>query len=464
MHRLSWPLLAALLLASEAPGQSHEARAWLRKSRTRIGKLATRWWKARPLTAFDSWDQKRRQALEREVRAFGQIPEGIQGELVKLLWQPLAKHPPGRPAPKRKDKKKRHRKKTRKGEKKIVIATPYGDAWAYVTGSGKNRPLILGLHGGGEGAGSAAEPKSTWKAKSCIGIYPQGIALVHDTWNTVHGERFLLTLIEIAKVRFEVDPDRIYSMGFSMGGSGSWFMAGRHPDLLAGASPCAGVLMAEPKSQLASKEEVKAIQHGLVPNVRNLCMYYYIGLSDRNCMPGTYLYVQDMLERLRREDQGGYRRIHFKSYPGLAHAFPPGEPAKGIRFLLEQRRETFPETLVWEYASDPFPQAGPDDRCARIAKRYFYWIKCEEPLDMQRIRATRSGNTIDLDVQDTKNGLEGLTIYLNPQMIDPNDEVVVRHSGKEVFRGKPQPDLWTVLETLDARLDRSMVFDRRIAF
>jgi hypothetical protein len=47
-------------------------------------------------------------------------------------------------------------------------------------------------------------------------------------------------------------------------------------------------------------------------------------------------------------------------------------------------------------------------------------------------------------------------------MIDPSADVVVRTKDKELYRGKPQPDLWTVLETLDERVDRSMVFDRRI--
>jgi hypothetical protein len=31
-----------------------------------------------------------------------------------------------------------------------------------------------------------------------------------------------------------------------------------------------------------------------------------------------------------------------------------------------------------------------------------------------------------------------------------------------VWHGKPEPDAWTVLETLDDKLDRSLVFDRRI--
>ena len=47
-------------------------------------------------------------------------------------------------------------------------------------------------------------------------------------------------------------------------------------------------------------------------------------------------------------------------------------------------------------------------------------------------------------------------------MINPAKEVVVMSNGTELYRGRPAPDFWTVLETLDARLDRSMVFDRRI--
>ena len=41
-------------------------------------------------------------------------------------------------------------------------------------------------------------------------------------------------------------------------------------------------------------------------------------------------------------------------------------------------------------------------------------------------------------------------------------EVVVRYEGKVLYRGMPVPDVATVLETLDARLDRRLVFDRRV--
>ncbi len=438
-------LFICLTTGSSSMGQETAAR-WDSRRQREAAKLAEKWWSARPKCYFEEWDSTVRAALQTEVDAFGALPEGVLPEVVELLWKSVADHGP--------------RTKAQKG--KATLATPYGEAWFYVTGEAKEPGLILGLHGGGEGAGSADEARANRQHESCIGMYPQGIRLVHDTWNTVHGERFALTLIEIAKVQYQVDPDRVYCMGFSMGGSGSWFLAGRHPDLFAGASPCAGVLMADPKSQLPHKEDVRAVQHGLVPNVRNLAMWYYIGLADENCMPGTYMYVADMLEQLRAEYPGGYAKIHFEAYEGLPHAFPPGEPQAGIGSLMKERRDTFPSTLVWEYVDDPFPVPDPDEPTSRLAKRFFYWIHCAEPQDRQRILATLHDNTIDLDLRGTKDGAKGLTIFLTDRMIDPSRDVVVRSGGEEVYHGRPKPDFATVLETLDARLDRSMVFDRRI--
>ena len=437
---MRYALMTALLIGLLAPiaGGQEDAPTWDRRKEKAAADLATRWWKARPKTKFVEWDQAARLSLRKEAEALGAIPEGKLEDVVRTIWKPVKKYGP------------RH-------DRGNTIDTPYGKASFILNGAGKGKGLVLGLHGGGEGAGSASEA-TKWKAKKCMGIYPQGIRLVHDTWNTVHGERFLLTLIEIAKAQYGIDPDRVYSMGFSMGGTGSWFMAGRHPDLLAGAQPAAGVLMASPKSQVPTKAEVTAIQHGFVPNVRNLAMWYYTGLDDKNCMPGTYLFVEDMLAELKKDDPGGYDKIHFKSYPGLAHTFPPGEPGKGTKFLEKERRVTFPKTIVWEYASAPFPLPDAEDKCTRRQKKYYYWLKCERPRDRQTIRATIEDNVITLE--GTTSG--GLTIFLNDKLIDPSKEVVVKRRNKEIYRGKPVPDFWTVLETLDARVDRSMVFDRRI--
>ncbi|HYC77394.1 MAG TPA: alpha/beta hydrolase-fold protein [Planctomycetota bacterium] len=410
----------------------------------KLADLATRFWKARPKTAFEAWDPTAREALMAEASAMGPIPEGSWRAVADLLWKPAEKLGP------------------RAGDDGKSLATPYGPArFLMKSASGKGKPVLVGLHGGGEGAGDASEAAGTWTLPQSWGFYPHGIRLVHDTWNTVHGERFILTLLEIAKARHQADPDRVYVAGFSMGGTGSWFMAGRHPDLFAAAAPCAGVLMAKPKSQVLRKEDVEDLQHGLLPNVRNLAMWSFIGLEDRNCYPGTFLYVADRMEELKRQDPDGYAGWNFKTIPGLAHKYPPGEPGQCFKFLEKQRRDTFPKRLTWEVATDPYPLPDPDEPTPRIAKRRFYWLGCDRPIDRQVVRAAREDNVVTLETVG-RDGVKGLTVFLNPQMIDPAREVVVRHGAKEVYRGRPAPDAAVVLDAIDARCEASMIFDRRI--
>ncbi|MCU0724303.1 MAG: dienelactone hydrolase family protein [Planctomycetes bacterium] len=436
-------LLLALLLFGPPAAAQEAAPVWDAKSAKAAADLAERWMKARPKTCFTDWDASARAALVEEAKKFGPIPEGKLAEIVKILAKAAQKHGPRHGA-----------------GGKSAIQTPYGEASFILNGSGRGKGLVIGLHGGGPGAGAASEA-TKWHAKNCLGMYPQGIQLVHDTWNTVHGERFVLSLIEIAKAQYEIDPDRVYVMGFSMGATGSFHMAGRHPDLFAGAIPAHGVLMAAPQSQVATKEEVASLQHGFLPNVRNLAVWYYTGLEDHNCMPGTFLYANDEIEDLKKRDPGGYEKIRFASYPGLAHAFPPGEPEAGIKYIEVQKRDPFPKVVVWEYVKDPFPLEGAIEGCGRIQKQWFYWLRCERPVDRQYVRAKIEANEITLEVA-VMPGPKGLSILLNDRMIDPSKEVVVRVGKTEVWRGRPVPDFQTILESYDARLDTRLTFDRRI--
>jgi len=433
--------LVLTLLASVAAAGPQLDRATLKKMEA----FGVRWWKARPNTKFQSWNADERAALLREAREFGAIPEGSWLQVRDALWKSVRKHGP-----------------KLKGKGKVYIedhgySSRYtrDKMWAFVNGGGRKKGLVVALHGGGEGAGSA--DTGTWHLKKCMEISPQGLLVHGDNWNRVHGEKQILTFIEWAKAAFDLDPDRVYVMGFSMGGTGSWHMAGRFPDLFAGAAPCAGVLMANPKSQFAKKEEILSIQYGFVPNVHNLAMYYFIGLNDKNTMPGTYLFVEDMLNELREEHPTGYRKIHFRTYPGLAHAFPPGEPSSCLKFLGEQRRDTYPRKIVWEYALNPAPQPDEKDRTRRYFQRWFYWLRHDRPEDRMEIIAERDGNTF---VLQTSVDPEGLYLLLNPKMIDVGEDVVVTVDDVEVYRGKPQPDFVSVVESLDARLDKSHVYDR----
>ncbi|MCK6458418.1 MAG: dienelactone hydrolase family protein [Planctomycetes bacterium] len=432
------PLLLALLLPSLA-GAAPDLK--------KVEEFGTRWWKARPPNKFKDWDPAVREALLAEARAMGPIAEGSLEQVRSALWKSVRKH-----GPRGKGTGKMHIE-----DHGYKSAYTKDEMWATVKGGGKGEGLVVGIHGGGEGAGSA---DTGWTLKGCMGIYPQGLLLHGDNWNTVHGEKQILTLIEIAKAQWDIDPDRVYVMGFSMGGTGSWHMAGRFPDLLAGAVPGNGVIMASPKSQVATREEVVALQHGLLPNARNLAVYFFTGTADKNCMPGTFLVAWDEIQQLQKDDPGGYGKIRFKCYEGLAHSFPPGEPGNAFKYMSEQRRDSYPEKIRWEYAAHPHPLPNEKDTTTRYQQHCFYWIRVDEPVDRMDIVAVRKGN--EFDVQLTGVEPKGCYVMLNPAMIDVKADVVVRVDGKEVYRGRPQPDLVTVVESLDDKLDKTLTFDRKV--
>lgn len=438
-HLLALALLLPCATAAAAPRPHLDTR--------RILDLATRWMKARPKTRFGAWDPTVRKRLLEEARAMGEPPPGSLDEIVHVMWKAVRREGPH--------------------ALKDAIETPYGRAWWIRSGrGGPHDGLLLGLHGGGVGAGSASEPAGTWKLPKTLQFYPQGIRLIHDTWNSVHGERFLLTLIEIAKAQYDIDPDRVYVTGFSMGGTGSMFMAGHHPDLLAGAIPAHGVIAAQGGSKIRLEKDVGPMEHGIVPNLRNLAVYFYTGSLDDHCEPGTFLKAWTQIRGFRKDDPRGYRQIAFTCYEGMKHAFAPGEPTRGLRWLRDKRRVPFPERVVWEYNANPWPWPDEKDegKATRLTTHWMYWLYCKRPADRMRVTATRHETktecVFDLDVLLAFP--EDFAIYLNDTMADPAKEVVVRVGGKEVWRGRPKRGYDTILESLDAKLDRTLVFDRKV--
>ena len=62
----------------------------------------------------------------------------------------------------------------------------------------------------------------------------------HGRGNTSYlglGDQDVMRVIKLAKERFNIDPDRIYIKGDSMGGWGTWAVGTRHPDVFAAIAP-----------------------------------------------------------------------------------------------------------------------------------------------------------------------------------------------------------------------------------
>ena len=114
------------------------------------------------------------------------------------------------------------------------------------------RPLIVFLHGAGETGtdnrsqinGNIDNLLSAAKAHSAFLYAPQATTVVGGiyNWNSTSRTDDVLAMVDRALTEYNVDPNRFYVTGLSMGGGGTWNLASRFADKFAAAIPIAGVL------------------------------------------------------------------------------------------------------------------------------------------------------------------------------------------------------------------------------
>lgn len=169
----------------------------------------------------------------------------------------------------------------------------------------KGLPLIVFLHGAGErGDGSNAEigrvecngvlvlaPDDV--ERDCITVIPQ--CPENTTW-CGHIEsigRFVEELI----CKYDIDKNRVYLTGLSMGGFGTWYTAMTYPKLFAAIAPVCG--------------------GGMPWNTYMLDMpvWAFHGACDTTVLPSNSI---DMINALTREDRHG-AETKFNLFTGVGH-------------------------------------------------------------------------------------------------------------------------------------------------
>jgi len=111
-------------------------------------------------------------------------------------------------------------------------------------GEARRWPLVLSLHG-------FNPPNPDYVRWWAVDARHDAMAERHDLiWVEAHGrgnaqylgigERDVLRCLDEARRRLSVDADRVYLTGESMGGSGTWLIGSRHPDLFAAIAPVFG--------------------------------------------------------------------------------------------------------------------------------------------------------------------------------------------------------------------------------
>ena len=168
----------------------------------------------------------------------------------------------------------------------------------YGKDTAKKWPLILFLHGSGE-SGSDVEkvkvhgpPKlvAAGKEMPFIVVSPQA-PTPRVGWQV----ETLNTLLDDVIQKYSVDEDRVYLTGLSMGGFGTWALAGANPERFAAIAPICG-----------------GGQPFMARRMRNLPVWVFHGAKDPTV---PVKLSEDMVEALK----GAGAEVKFTVYPDAGH-------------------------------------------------------------------------------------------------------------------------------------------------
>jgi hypothetical protein len=328
-------------------------------------------------------------------------------------------------------------------------------------------PLYIALHGGG--GAPARLNDSQWRH---MGVYYRdsvkcGVYVaargVSDTWNLhFRPESYPCydRLIEDMILFAQIDPNRVYLLGYSAGGDGVYQIACRMPDRWAAASMSAGH------------------HNGVRPmNLLHVPLLLQVGARDtaydRNKATVEYAL---QLDALRTKHPNGYVHELFV-HADKPHNFRDNDPREtpqkviadpaawlrsgadasearntnAIAWLRRHRRAPLPARIIWDLKTDA-------DRSASTRGRQCYWLDIGDR-DPSGLGADQIRATFDKSQQRFRVDQVGsyLRILLSDRMLDLSQLLTLEHHGT-VVTGRPQPNLKTMLRTLLERGDPNYIF------
>ena len=287
--------------------------------------------------------------------------------------------------------------------------------------------LYFSLHGGGQTEPAVNEKQ--WVRHQNLYEVSEGIVFVPrsptNTWNMWHQDHIdplFNRIIQNMIMLYEVDPNKVYLMGYSAGGDGVYQLAPRMADRFAAAAMMAG-----------HPNETSPL------GLRNLPFTLHMGENDtpynRNKVAKEW---RGKLKDLRNNDPEGYPHL-VTIHKGKGHWMELLDTV-AISWMDNYKRNPYPKKVVWKQ----------DD----VTHNRFYWLRDEKPTERSFIVASIEDQLIKIEnttVSDFK-------IMLNDYLIDMDKSVIVTYNGMEIFNEIVPRVSSTILETIKEYGDPTSVY------
>lgn len=295
------------------------------------------------------------------------------------------------------------------------------------------RSLWISMHGGGGAPAQVNDQqwenqKRLYKPSEGIYVAPRAPTDTWNLWHQGHIDEFFEELVAAFVRAEDVNPDRVYLMGYSAGGDGVYQLAPRMADRYAAAAMMAG-----------HPNETRP------DGLRNLPFALHMGANDaaydRNKIAAQW---GELLAGLRKADPRGYEH-QVVIHEGKGHWMERLD-AMALPWMAEFTRDPHPAKIVWLQ----------DD----VVHRDLYWLGCVEPKAGLRLEAERSGNTIT--IRGAADAGE-LRVALADDYIDLDKEVRIVRDGRIVHQGKVARTLKGLVESLGEHADPRRMHAARVA-
>ncbi len=297
------------------------------------------------------------------------------------------------------------------------------------------RSLFISLHGGG-GTTPEANDQQYENQKHLYDKYMKDLEGVYmalraptNTWNLWHQshiDEFLNIIIQLAVDKENVNPNKVYLLGYSAGGDGLYQLAPRMADRWAAASMMAG--HPNDASPLSLRNTPFAIHMGALD-----------GAYDRNAKAEQW---GKELDELQAGDPQGY--IHqVQLHEGLGH-WMKLQDGVALEWMQNYTRNAVPQKIVWKQ----------DDR----HHTSFYWLKVPEGMTETGglVVATYDADKNEIDIEE--NYSSTLQLLLNDDMLDLDKPLTIKYQGDVIYEGKVERTLLNIYQSLSVKGDINLAF------
>ncbi|MCL3782575.1 alpha/beta hydrolase [Prolixibacteraceae bacterium JC049] len=295
------------------------------------------------------------------------------------------------------------------------------------------RSLYISMHGGG-GAPKAVNDQQ-WNNQIRLytpeeGVYvaPRATTDSWDLWHRPQIDPMFDQIIQAAVILEGVNPNKVYVMGYSAGGDGTYQIAPRMVDRWAAASMMAG-----------HPGDASPL------NLRNIGFSVWMGEHDKAYRRNEIAAEWGVkLDKLQAADPEGYKHeCHIVK--GKGH-WMERQDSVAVPWMATFTRNPFPKKLIWKQDNELHP------------KMYWVGVPKADRTKEGKIIATYNGNTINIEETNYKH----VQLFLNDQMMNLDEPVKVTYNGQKIFNEKVNRTIGTIYATQAKRFDPKMVFTAQI--